>query len=338
MQNYDIKNFIYKFLAYLEIEKNRSLATVKNYKFYLFRFSNWATDRHIDNPEKIILEDITEYRLWLNRLKDAKGKTLKKSTQNYHLIALRAFFKYLSKIDVKILAPEKIELGKMQERDISFIEGPELERFLNAPLTSSNVPSFKEEEKQIIPQSPHQKIDAKELNLIALRDKAILETLFSTGLRVSELVNLKIEQVDLKDMSSAQELTVRGKGSKVRIVFLSNQALYWIKKYLTLRYNISPYIFASHDQGSKKRKNILEPLTARTVQRIVKKYAKIAGITKKISPHTLRHSFATNLLANEADIRSVQTMLGHSSITTTQIYTHITDKHLREAFIKHHKR
>ncbi|MFH1191872.1 MAG: tyrosine-type recombinase/integrase [bacterium] len=324
MANQNLQKYITKFLTYLEIEKNRSLATVKNYEFYLKRFAAWAGEHNIDDSSEIKLEDVTQYRLWLNRLENEKGESLKKSTQNYHLISLRAFLKYLAKIDVKTLASEKIELGKMSERDITFIEGAELERFLNAPLHTPN---------------PSQEGN----NLIALRDKAILETLFSTGLRVSELVNLKIEQIDLKDLpsqadqSKAQELTVRGKGRKVRIVFLSNQSKYWIKKYLDVRRDVSPFLFSSHDRAKDKRDESLESLTPRTIQRIVKKYAKVAGITKQISPHTLRHSFATDLLANDADIRSVQTMLGHSSITTTQIYTHITDKHLRETFIKYHR-
>ncbi|MFH1030830.1 MAG: tyrosine-type recombinase/integrase [bacterium] len=306
--NPTLKNYISKFLTYLEIEKNRSLATVRNYEFYLARFASWMEERGIDNTGKIDLENMTQYKLWLNRFERGEAYNyapLKKSTQNYHLIALRAFFKYLSKIGVKVLAPEKIELIKMQEREIIFIEGNELDSFLNAPLGCADGRDTNGEQ---------------ESTLISLRDKAILETLFSTGLRVSELINLRIEQVDLKDMGSAQELTVRGKGSKVRIVFLSNQTLYWIKKYLELRNDASLYVFVSHDKGSQKRDNILEPITARTVQRIVKKYASIAGIEKRVSPHTLRHSFAKNLLANEADIRLVQTILGHSSITNTQIY------------------
>lgn len=323
MENNKMKKYIDKFLTYLEVEKNRSLATVRNYDFYLSRFAEWAAKQGIGDPKDIILEGVTKYRLWLNRFEDEKGVPLKKNTQNYHLIALRAFLKYLAKIDVKTLAPEKIELGKMPERDITFIEGKELERFLNAPIIN-NVNGIN--------------IESNVANVIELRDKAVLETLFSTGLRVSELTSLKIEQIDLQDKKDAQELTVRGKGSKVRIVFLSNQALYWIKKYLEARKNdVSPFLFVSHDKA-KEGREMLEPLTPRSIQRIVKKYAKLAGITKKVSPHTLRHSFATNLLTNEADIRSVQTMLGHSSITTTQIYTHITDKHLRETFLKHHKR
>lgn len=332
----NIKKYIIKFLTYLEIEKNRGLATIRNYDFYLSRFAKWAEEHGISDPSTIGLEDVTQYRLWLNRFEDSKGRSLKKNTQNYHLIALRAFLKYLAKIDVETLAPEKIELAKMPERDVTFIEGSELERFLNAPISDK------------IPQPPFLKGEIKTPltplcerggeNIIALRDKAILETLFSTGLRVSELTNLKIEQIDLKDLSNAQELTVRGKGRKVRIIFLSNQALYWIKKYLAARRDVSPYLLVSHDKAKEGRDETMEPLTPRSVQRIVKKYAKMAGITKKVSPHTLRHSFATNLLTNDADIRAVQTMLGHSSITTTQIYTHITDKHLRETFIKAHKR
>ncbi|MFH0857017.1 MAG: site-specific tyrosine recombinase/integron integrase [bacterium] len=322
----NIKKYIIKFLTYLEIEKNRSLATVKNYDFYLSRFAKWAEEHNINDPSKIGLEDVTQYRIWLNRYEDSHGNSLKKNTQNYHLIALRAFLKYLAKIDVKTMAPEKIELAKMPERDVTFLEGRELERFLNAPLDGG---------RDAINSVS---ITDGTAGIIALRDKAILETLFSTGLRVSELVSLKIEQVDLKDKSNAQELTVRGKGRKVRIIFLSNQALYWIKKYLEARRDVSPYVFVSHDKAKEGRDETMEPLTTRSVQRIVRKYAKIAGITKKVSPHTLRHSFATNLLTNDADIRAVQIMLGHSSITTTQIYTHITDKHLRETFIKAHKR
>lgn len=310
----ELKKLITKFLTYLEIEKNRSIATIKNYDFYLLRFSLWALNNNINKAEEITLEDVTKYRLWLNRFKDKREKSLKKNTQNYHLIALRAFLKYLAKIDIKILAPEKIELAKMPERDVSFIEGKDLENFLNAPLSQ-----------------------VEQENIITFRDKAILETLFSTGLRVSELVGLKNEQINFKNKNDIQEITIRGKGSKVRIVFLSNQAKYWIKKYFDLRTDVLPYLFVSHDKAANRRDKIC-PLTQRSVQRIVKKYAKIAGITKKISPHTLRHSFATDLLANDADIRSVQAMLGHSSITTTQIYTHITDKHLRETFLKHHNK
>jgi site-specific recombinase XerD len=297
------------FLEYLEIEKGRAQNTVENYKFYLKRFFIWA---NINDPAKITQSMIRNYRLWLNRQKDSNGQPLKKNTQNYHLIALRAFLKYLAKQDIKTLAPEKIELAKMPDRQIEFLEGTELEAFLKAP--------------EIIDQP----------QIIKLRDKAILETLFCTGLRVSELASLKIEAINL----NKDEFTVRGKGSKLRVVFLSNQAKHYLKKYLDARKDMSQYLFTNHDKASIKRNKSKEDkgLTPRSVQRIVQKYAKIAGITKKITPHVLRHSYATDLLNNGADIRSVQTMLGHSSITTTQIYTHITDKQLREVYKNFHGR
>ena len=305
----NLQNLIRQFLEYLEIEKGRSGKTIENYKFYLNRFLSWA---QIKEPNQISQDLVRNYRLWLNRQKDSVGSFLKKNTQNYHLIALRAFLKYLAKRDIKTMAPEKIELAKMPDRQIEFLEGNDLENFLQAPET------------------------IEQPEIIKLRDKAILETLFSTGLRVSELAGLKKSEINL----NKDEFTVRGKGSKLRVVFLSNQAKFWLKKYLDMRKDMSQYLFTNHDKANKKRNNQKDDkgLTPRSVQRIVQKYAKIAGITKKITPHVLRHSFATDLLQNGADIRSVQTMLGHSSITTTQIYTHITDKQLREVYKNFHGR
>jgi len=300
----DLNNLITQFLEYLEIEKNRSAQTVRNYNFYLKRFTQWIGDI---SPTGITQEKIRQYRLWLNRLKDENGRELKKNTQNYHLIALRAFLKYLAKRDIKTLSAEKIELGKMPERIVDFLEGSDLERLLEAPLKTENP------------------------EIITKRDKAVLELLFSTGLRVSELANLKKEHVNLKK----DEFTVRGKGDKPRVVFLSNQAKYWLKEYLDQRQNVSPYLFVAHDRAHKSRE---EPLTPRSVERLVKKYSKVAGITKKVTPHTMRHSYATDLLMNGADIRSVQAMLGHSSITTTQIYTHITNQQLRDVHKAFHGR
>ena len=294
------------FLEYLEIEKNRSQKTIRNYKFYLDRFLNWSKE---SNPENINLELIRKYRLWLNRFQSSRKENLKKDTQNYHLIALRSFLKYLAKRDIKTLAPEKIELAKMPERSIEFLEGKDLENFLEAPIKIKN---------------------NEELNIIQLRDKAILELFFSTGLRVSELSKLTKEQINLEK----DEFTTRGKGSKLRVVFLSNQAKYWLKKYLESRNDMELALFIRHDKFKNKQE--INNLTPRSIQRIVKKYAKIAGITKKITPHTIRHSFATDLLTTGADIRSVQTLLGHASITTTQIYTHVTDKHLKEVYKNFH--
>ncbi len=311
-----LKDLIKEFLEHLEIEKNRSAKTVRNYDFYLRRFSNWAKD---PRPEQINLELVRRYRLYLNRLNDKYGEPIKKNTQNYHLIALRAFLKYLAKRDIKTMPAEKIELGKMSERIVDFLEGADLERLLEAPI-------------QLAVNSSQS--TARKISLTQLRDKAILETLFGTGLRVSELAGLKKEQV----RADKEEMTVRGKGAKPRTVFISNQARYWIKKYLDARGDVSLFLFVSHDPASAKRDSIAEGLTPRSIQRIVEKWAKAAGITKEITPHTLRHSFATDLLQNGADLRSVQEILGHSSITTTQIYTHITNKHLREVYDAFHGR
>ena len=303
-----LKDYLTDFLEYLEIEKDRSQLTVRNYDFYLRRFVGWLGDKK--KPEDIEAEEVRQYRLWLNRLADVHGEPLKKNTQNYHLIALRSFLKYLSKRDIKTLAPEKIELMRMPDREVCFLEGSDLNRLLEAPIEMCEI--------------------TKNEELIKYRDKAILELLFSTGLRVSELAKLKKDNVNLKK----EEFTVMGKGRKSRIVFLSEQARYWLQKYLEKRADPNPYLFISHDKRTLKHKNIKtlkqddgeQPLTPRSIQRLVQKYARAAGITKPITPHTLRHSFATDLLQNGADIKSVQTMLGHSSITTTQIYTHITDK------------
>ncbi|MFA6427196.1 MAG: site-specific tyrosine recombinase/integron integrase [Candidatus Magasanikbacteria bacterium] len=330
-----LKQYLTEFLEHLEIEKNRSPKTLQNYDFYLRRFIEWFGDKH---PEKITGEDVRQYRLWLNRLCDVHGEPLKKNTQNYHLIALRSFLKYLAKRDVKTLPPEKIELMKMPDREVSFLEGGDLNRILEAPFKHLSTkalacpPNGREHEstKTKIPPTL----------LIAHRDKAILELLFSTGLRVSELAKLKKEDVNL----NRDEFTVTGKGRKTRVVFLSEQARYAIKKYIEIRGDLNPYLFISHDKRTGPNKKIKngkmadddQPLTPRSIERTVQKYAREAGITKHVSPHTLRHSFATDLLQNGADIRSVQAMLGHSSITTTQIYTHITDKELRNIHKKFH--
>lgn len=309
-----------EYLEHLEIEKNRSLKTIQNYEFYLGRFVEWFGDKA---PEAISADKVREYRLWLNRLIDVHGEPLKKNTQNYHLIALRSFLKYLSKRDIVTLPAEKIELMKMPDREVSFLDASDLNRILAQPLRE-------------VKSEDGQNTGVK----IKFRDKAILELLFSTGLRVSELTSLKRENVNLQK----DEFTVLGKGKKMRVVFMSEQAKYWIKKYLAMRGDLNPYLFVSHDKRAGKQVAIkgktIEadeiPLTQRSVQRIVHHYSKEAGITKPVTPHTLRHSYATDLLQNGADIRSVQAMLGHSSITTTQIYTHITDKELLNVHKKFH--
>ncbi|HSD12522.1 MAG TPA: site-specific tyrosine recombinase/integron integrase [Patescibacteria group bacterium] len=297
------------FLTYLEVERNRSERTVKNYDFYLRRFFTWAKGVA---PEKITLDLVRQYRVWLNRYKDERGHAMKKNTQNYHLIALRSFLKYLAKRDVKTLAPEKIELARMPERSVAFLDAPELERLLEAPLAGGQA-------------------GEGGYSLLQLRDKAILEMLFSTGLRVSELAGLTKDMINMK----REEFTVRGKGDKPRVVFLSNQARHWLQQYLARRRDMEPHLFVSHDRASHGREYD-GGLTPRSIQRTVEHYARAAGITKRITPHTVRHTFATDLLRNGADIRSVQTLLGHSSITTTQIYTHITDERLKEVYNSFH--
>lgn len=301
-----------QFLEYLEIERGRSQLTLRNYDFYLTRFlaMSGAT-----KPEDVTEELVRKFRLALNRLASSDGETLKHATQNYHLIALRSFLKYLAKRDVRSLAPEKIELMKQSERTVSFLDGDDLDRLLAAPFKSEGD------------------------TLLGRRDRAILELLFSTGLRVSELAKLTRDSVNL----DKDEFSVRGKGGKIRLVFLSSQAKRAIADYLDQRHDPNPALFVRADRAAKPERTSADepepsPLTPRSIQRLVQHYAKAAGLTKKITPHTLRHSYATDLLMNGADIRSVQALLGHSSITTTQIYTHVTDRQLKEVYRAFHAR
>ena len=321
-----------QFLEYLEIERGRSQKTIENYDHYLNVFLKWAS---IKDPKEITDDLVRNFRLHLNRWKDAKGQSLKKVTQGYYIIALRSFLKYLAKRDIKTLQAEKVEIGKTPEREVEFLEEDEVERLLNAASGS---------------------------DLKSLRDKAILELLFSAGLRVSELVSINRDRLDARN----GELSVRGKGDKIRVVFISETAKNALKNYLDKRMDIDPALFVRDAKAQKKfksKKSNVETqfiaskklrqdainrvstkdkddlrLTPRSIQRIVKYYAVKAGIVKNVHPHTLRHSFATDLLINGADIRSVQAMLGHSSITTTQVYTHITNKQLREVHQAFHAR
>lgn len=302
-----------QFLEYLEIERNRSKLTLRNYDHYLKRFVDFCVKKYgITDPADIDLELIRSYRLFLNRFED-KGKPLKIITQNYHLIALRSFFKYLAKRDIPSLAAEKIELPKPPSRQVEFLEPADVERLIEA--------TAQEKDK-----------------LTRLRDKAILETLFSTGLRISELIGLNKDSINLK----RREFSVRGKGDKIRLVFLSNRAIASLEAYIKGREDNSKALFIRHDHKDsieKQMKSFSEKamgLTARTVQRIIKKYALLGGIMKKITPHTLRHSFATDLLSNGADLRAVQEMLGHASVSTTQIYTHLTNRRLKDIYDKYH--
>lgn len=285
-----------EFLEYLEITKGRSVKTIENYDRYLTRFIGYAK---VSAPSDITDQLIREYRLWLNRLPAPTG-TLKRKTQNFHLIALRAFLKYLAKRDVKSLQPDKIELAKVPERSLDLISSVELERIMKAPDLTT---------------------------LKGLRDKAIMELLFSTGLRVSELCSLDSD-LDL----SRDELSIRGKGEKIRVVFLSESAKDAVRAYMKARKDMEEALFVNYGRGKQKPGR----LTSRAVEMIVKYYAIKAGITKKVTPHVIRHSFATDLLENGADLRSVQALLGHANIQTTQVYTHVTDKHLRDIHKRFH--
>ena len=298
----DLKELKTRFLEYLEIEKGRALKTIENYDHYLSLF---LTQTKVTSPAALTEQVVREFRLWLNRQPGVAG-SMKKKTQNYYLIALRAFLKYMRRNNIKSLDPERIELAKVGGRDLDLITANELERLMTAPAEA-----LAKAGKSV----PEQ--------ITALRDQAILELFFSTGLRVSELCSLDAD-LDL----TRDEFSVRGKGDKVRVVFLSDAAKKAIAAYLKKRGDMGEALFAGY--GKLGRGKDVSRLTPRTVERLVKKYAIRAGITRKVTPHVIRHSFATDLLENGADLRSVQALLGHANIATTQVYTHVTDKHLRE--------
>lgn len=286
------------FLEYLELEKNASQLTIKNYDHYLKRFLSFAKDIE---PKDIDLKLIRSYRLYLSRYSDPlTKKSLKRITQNYFMIALRAFLKYLARQDIETLSPEKVELGDQEPRPLKILADGELKQLLDAP-----------------------NLTKKE----GLRDRAILETLFSTGLRVSELANLNRDSINL----GRREFGIIGKGGKERVVFLSDGAVEFIEKYLSFRKDsFKPLFIRFQGKVDPSSDGLSMRLTPRSIERIVEKYVKKVGLSVKATPHTLRHSFATDLLMNGADIRSVQEMLGHSNISTTQIYTHVTNKHLKD--------
>jgi site-specific recombinase XerD len=294
------------FLEYLEIEQNRSQKTIANYDHYLTRLVDF-TDGDLEVGD-IDPELIRKWRLWLNRLGSNVSDELQKNTQNYHLIALRSFLKFCAKRDIPALPADKIELAKTVRKQVTFLNEDELTRLFSGP-----------------------KLDT----IAGLRDRAILELLFSSGLRVSELVGLDRDHINLK----RREFMVRGKGQKDRPIFISQAAADWLQLYLNKRQDTARPLFVRYG-GRKSVDNSgnYSRLTARSVQRIVANYALLAGITKHVSPHTLRHSFATDLLMNGADLRSVQAMLGHSNIATTQIYTHVTDPHLRKVHEQFHSK
>jgi len=319
-----LKHLKTQFLEYIEIERGRSLKTVENYDRYLSRFLGFLKS---DNPSDITDTSVREFRLWLNRqpnlpwktlLKNSGvvknrdiDKTLSKRTQNYYLIALRAFLKYLSRQQIKSLPAERIELAKVSERSLDLITGEELRRLLSSPSGS---------------------------DIKSLRDRAIMELLFSTGLRVTELCSLP-RDINLR----SDELSIRGKGGKVRVVFISEEARNTVKAYLDKRKDMEDALFVrvgreGDKKINKKEISVNSALNRHSIERIVRQHATKAGISKKVTPHTMRHLFATDLLSNGADIRSVQALLGHSSIITTQIYTHVTDKHLKDIHKKFHNK
>lgn len=309
--SHNLQSLKTEFLQYVEIEKGRSLNTVRNYDHYLSRFLDYTK---LKDPKGITDNLVRDFRIWLNRqeARTEKGRastTLKKRTQNYYLIALRAFLKYLARQNIPSLSPDRIELAKVPERSLDLITIEELERLLKAPDLTT---------------------------LRGLRDKALLEMLFSTGLRVSELCSLPRE-INLK----LDEMSVRGKGEKVRVVFISDDARNAVQKFLDKRDDMDDALFIQiagkgNEKLSQKRDSLR--LTTRSVERIIKQYATIAGISKKVTPHVIRHSFATDLLRNGADLRSVQMLLGHANINTTQIYTHVTDTELKKIHKKFHRK
>jgi site-specific recombinase XerD len=293
------------FLEHLEVEQNRSQKTIANYDHYLTRIIDYAGEITV---AEIDSELIRKWRLWLNRLGTNTSDELQKTTQNYHLIALRSFLKFCAKRDIPALAPAKIELARTVRKQVTFLTPEELQRLFNQPDIAT---------------------------VGGLRDRAILELLFSSGLRVSELVGLDKDHVNLK----RREFMVRGKGQKDRPIFISEAAAEWLKAYLDEREdNVKPLFIRYSGQKKIDLSGNFHRLTARSVQRLVSRYALLAGITKQVSPHSLRHSFATDLLMNGADLRSVQALLGHSNIATTQIYTHVTDPHLKSVHNKFHRK
>lgn len=310
VNNVELSKLANDFLDYLLIEKSLSSLTIADYRHYLDRFINWLDENSINvTPNHLDIEIIRKYRVYLAGYKNDNKIPLKKITQNYHIIAVRSFLRYLiTQRDIATLNPEKIELSKSPMRVVSFLNSEQVTRLLSSPDISDE---------------------------LGLRDRAILEMLFSTGLRVSELVKLNRDQINL----DRREFGVMGKGNKVRVVFLSDTAVEWVNRYLTARKdNFKPlFIRYSRDRSPEKDGEKMR-LTARSVQLIVKKYSKKCGLPIDAHPHTLRHSFATDLLIGGADLRSVQEMLGHESIRTTQVYTHVTNKHLKEVYQKYHSR
>ena len=299
-----LSELVNDFTEHLEVEGGRSLKTIENYRLYLERFIEFSGDITVD---KITSEQIRRFRLWLNRHLNDNNQSLSLITQSYHLIALRGFLTYLSRRDIRSLSADKIILPKTARKQVTFLHYDEVSSLLSQIDLDTEV---------------------------GLRDRAIIELLFSSGLRVSELVNLNRDHINL----NRKEFMVRGKGQKDRPVFVSKGAAERVSDYLASRHDSLVPLFISYSRftGQTDTSGDYRRLQSRSIQRMVSHYAKMAGITKHVSPHTLRHSFATDLLMNGADLRSVQAMLGHSNISTTQVYTHVTDQHLKDVFEKFH--
>lgn len=299
-----LSELIQDYVEHLEVEKGRSTKTTENYRRYLERLVEFSGDIDV---AKITTELIRKYRLWLNRHINDNGESLSMITQNYHLIALRGFLGYLVRRDIQSLSPEKVDLPKVIRKQVTFLSYDEVKRLVEAVPNDSN------------PQH--------------IRDRAILELLFSGGLRVSELVGLNRDHINTK----RREFVVRGKGQKDRPIFISQHAATILDEYLAKRTDSLPALFLNYSRNNQTgTSGSYRRLSPRSVQRMINKYARLAGITKHVTPHTMRHSYATDLLMNGADIRSVQTMLGHSDISTTQVYTHVTDQHLKEVYESFH--
>lgn len=300
------------FLEHLEVEKGSSPLTVRNYRHYLSRFSEFMDHEGIGgNVTDVDQEVVRKFRLYLSRLPSSPHKedsdTLSRKTQGYHVIALRSFLRWLVKNDYDVLAPDKIDLPKIQDREITFLSGEHVDKLLNAPTIS--------------------KVTGK-------RDKAILEVLYSTGLRVSELVSLNRDKINFE----SREFGVIGKGGKARVVFLSQRAAKWIQEYIEARDDHFTPLFIRHKGKVDPTTSSEEMrLTPRSVQRMIKKYGKKMKLPVNVTPHVLRHSFATDLLMAGADLRSVQEMLGHKNVSTTQIYTHVTNKKLKDVHESFHR-
>ena len=307
--SHDIDSLIQNFLEYLEIERNASKLTIRNYGFYLSRFATWMAEKHPSTDiRKINTGIVREFRAHLSRITDSRtGEPIKQVTQGYHIIALRSFLRFLVRNDIDTLSPDKIDLPRGESRSLKFLERDHMRDLVDSIDVESE---------------------------LGLRDRAMLETLFSTGMRVSELVKLNREVINVR----TRELGIIGKGGRARIVFLSDSCIFWLDRYLTNRGDDYSPLFIRYSReknglnnGERMRLNV------RTVQRVIKKYARRARIPVDATPHTLRHSFATDLLSNGADLRSVQEMLGHKNVSTTQIYTHVTNPRLKEVHKKYHQ-